>query len=333
MHGESFARLFGEGIIGGIMKIIQAGFFVVVAIFMSQKSLAWGAFGHQATALVAEAYLNQATKEKINSLLNGRRIADIANDADRLRDLPEFAGTKGYHFQNIDFYATDLKTSYRKQIEKDVLNGRNAYRPGVVEAIMKAQQDLVDSNSNEQQKRMALKFLVHFVGDLHQPLHTGLKRQRGGNGEYLIWDHQSQNLHQVWDSALIQDDAEALTGSFRAPIWTYAKKLISNHSNGPQSKIMSNDFGTPEDWFSESLEIQQKAMKDIRRISPQEYKKWAQQIVEERIYWGGRRLADVLNKSLVSVQTSTVRSLNFKNWLDSHLGDLSLLINFEAQSN
>lgn len=304
------------------MKILRIVTGLVISTILSSKSAAWGVLGHQATALVAEAYLTEDAKQMVRELLGNKRLGDVAMEADNLRDNPEFAHTKNYHFQNIDFYSSDDTSSYRKQVTKDTRSA--SYKAGAVEAIVKAQEDLANKQSSDMQKKKAIKFLVHFVADLHQPLHTGLKRQKGGNLEYLVWDHESKNLHQVWDSAIIQDSALETNRTGRAQAWNYANRLIQ----GKHRLAKTFSLGTPEQWFAESLQFQKVAIKDVKRLNQHNYQKWAAEVIEARVYWGGRRLAELINMSVASSASQSGEFAKFKVWLRNQMGDVQRVIRF-----
>lgn len=305
---------------GGSMKNMRPIIFNILwgALFIQAVSMsvamAWGTLGHQSVALIAEAYLRPEIKEKVTQILRGKRLADVAMDADLLRDRPEFAPTKDYHFQNLDFYFLE---PYKKQVMLDRSQGKK-YKIGAVEAILKAQSDLASPRANEKDRELALKFLTHFVADLHQPMHTGLKSQYGGNGLDIRWDGNSKNLHQVWDSEIISDDLQDKIPTRTAQAWKYARVVIAEE-HATVSELGLN----PEDWFLESLTIQKQAIQTYKGKSQLAYQKWATPIVERRIYLAGRRLAEVINKSLSSDAGKISDFEKLRSWLSDQMRDWS----------
>ncbi len=263
-------------------------------------------------ALIAEAYLRPEIKEKVTNILHGKRLADVAMEADLMRDRPEFAPTKDYHFQNLDFYYLE---PYKKQVMLDRSQGRS-YKVGAVEAILKAQSDLGSITISERDRLLALKFLTHFVADLHQPMHTGLKNQYGGNGLGIRWDGEAKNLHQVWDTEIISDDLQEKIPSRTAQAWKYARIVIEEeHATSAEMNL------NPEEWFLESLVIQKQAIQTYRGKPQIAYQKWATPLVQKRIYLAGRRLAEVINKSLSSSAGKISDFEKMKTWLSQQMRD------------
>lgn len=158
---------------------------------------AWGPQGHRLVARLADAELTPAARREVDRLLAGEgdpTLAGIANWADELRDNdPELARrTSRWHFVNI----AEQGCEYRP--ERDCKNG-----DCVIEAIRRQAAILSDPRQSTTARRDALKFVVHFVGDVHQPLHAGYARDRGGNDTQVNDDGYGSNLHAVWDSRLL----------------------------------------------------------------------------------------------------------------------------------
>lgn len=295
---------------------VYLNFIVIAQMAMLSQVHAWGALGHQSVALIAEAYLKPEVRVKVDQLLKGQRLADIAMDADNLRDQPQYLPTKKYHFQNIESYYLD---PYKKQIQLNRTEPQK-YQLGAIEAILKAQEQIAAVDSSDEQRVWAVKMLTHFVGDLHQPLHTGLKSQYGGNGLILSWDGEKRNLHQLWDSEILVEDLQSKIPSSRAQSWRYARLAMSEQKGQNDEAIRDLN---PENWFLESLTIQKQAIKTFAGKNQSAYQAWAAPLIEARIYLAGRRLAEVLNRSLASAPVEVSEFTKLRKWLERELGDWS----------
>jgi len=286
---------------GGFMK--SQILFCFLMLISARQAFAWGTVGHKSTALIAEAYLSPQSKAMVRNLLEGERLVHVANWADNLKDLPEYAHTVPYHYQNT---RTTLKgpvdmNSYKQNLLQLSSTDRRNYRAGVVEAIAGSEKVLMDPMSTRREKQMALKFLVHFVGDLHQPMHTGEARNRGGNPIQVNWKGTQTNLHKVWDSDIIYGKIQNIEGyNYRDPSWTYAQWLLDQNldaATAPQS------LGNVSTWYQESLSFQKMAYDPKYNQAQNQYAALAGKTIDQRILQGGRRLGEMLNKIFANEST------------------------------
>jgi hypothetical protein len=171
-----------------------------LAMLQTCHVLAWGTEGHQVIAMIAQGELTSKAKATVDRLLTsepGQTLASISTWADEHRS-PQ---TASWHYVNFP-------------------RGQCAYDPNrdcpdghcVVGAIKK-QLEALGSEASDGKKLTALKYVVHFVGDVHQPLHAGFLDDKGGNKYQLQAFLKGSNLHAVWDSGLIKnldESAEAL---------------------------------------------------------------------------------------------------------------------------
>ena len=160
-------------------------------LFLSvHTAWAWGPQGHMIVAQVAENNLTPAAKKAVATILKGQTLAEVATWADVVKGGAQWSHTKGWHFVDIpdgENYAT----------------AEHAHDGDSVTAITQMIQVLKQRNATPVDKEIALKFLVHFVGDLHQPLHVGRPTDRGGNDTRVTFEGRSTNLHALWDTQLI----------------------------------------------------------------------------------------------------------------------------------
>jgi hypothetical protein len=154
------------------------------------SAFAWGTRGHQAVANLAYAKLTQKTRADVDRLLaleSGATLASISTWADVIRDET----TARWHFVNFP------RGTCRYDVRRDCPDGQC-----VVEAV-NAQLAVLASNASDEKRLTALKFVVHLVADMHQPLHAGYLDDRGGNRYQVQAFGGGTNLHALWDSGLI----------------------------------------------------------------------------------------------------------------------------------
>lgn len=176
-----------------LKKFINATFCISAGCLLSAQASAWGQTGHRVTGAIAEQYLNDNAKAQIALIIPNESIAEASTYADEMRSNPDEFWQKEagpYH------YVTVPKGKHYHEIGAPA-NGDS------VTAITKFTKVLKDDDATHAQKQLALRFLVHLIGDLHQPLHAGDGTDRGGNDVKLEFFWESSNLHRVWDSGLI----------------------------------------------------------------------------------------------------------------------------------
>lgn len=247
------------------------------------RALAWGREGHQIVAELAQRELSPAASEEVQRLLaleHASSLADIAAWAEDLREAdPSFAKkTARWHF--INFPRGDCSYSP----PRDCPDGQC-----VVAAINRQFLLLADTRRPDAERLEALKFLVHFVGDVHQPLHAAFGDDRGGNDFQVSLDGQGSNLHQVWDVKII----EAHEPDYRA----YADSLAKQ---GPLPFDATGRSDRPAvDWALESCRIasQESFYPSGHTISPA-YLDQHRTLLEQQLRVAGNRLAVMLNFAL-----------------------------------
>lgn len=161
------------------------------ALTFSSAAHGWGAEGHRLIGELAEAQLTPAARAEVHRLLAlepGATLASVATWADEVRS----PATAAWHYVNPPLN----NCSYERQ--RDCDDGNCA-----VEALLKKAAALASSATDEQ-RLSALKWVVHLVGDLHQPLHAGFREDKGANLYQVQAFGRGTNLHAVWDGALIR---------------------------------------------------------------------------------------------------------------------------------
>jgi hypothetical protein len=142
---------------------------------------------------VADRHLSKRAAEAIKGLLGQDTLAETGTWADDIRADPKWNHAAPWHYVTVEDHQT-YETS-KKNPQGDV-----------IEAIRRFEAVLRNPNSSGEEKAQAVKFLTHFIGDLHQPLHVGRGADRGGNGTQVTWFQKQTNLHAVWDNSIIESE-------------------------------------------------------------------------------------------------------------------------------
>ncbi len=281
------------------MKRIAAA--IVTLLFLSSSQLwAWGPEGHAIIADVASSRLSPVTRKNLRLLLGNQSLASISSWADDVRkDRPE---TFGWHFVDIPRDApgfSEERDCYRSQDK--ALGAQTDHHNCVVDRIELFRQVLADENASHKDRVEALEFLVHFVGDIHQPLH-GIDEARGGNDIKVVVFGSDQcgnypcNLHGAWDYSLI-DHGGYSEGQYVRRL----NRLIRNNH------LDLKAGGRPEDWANESHAAAVQVLDEHATSIDQTYWQANISLVDERLALAGIRLAALLNDTLGKIPTKQLK--------------------------
>ena len=163
---------------------------IIITFFITSLLFPWGKTGHRITGEVAEAHLTEKAKIEIAKILSDPSLANASTWADEMRPNPDFQKYSTWHYANMPL---DKRYSEHPQSKKG----------DIVQAIKLCKAKLRNPNVSKNEKAFHLRFLVHLVGDIHQPLHVGRGEDRGGNEIKVKWFGKDTNLHRVWDSEMI----------------------------------------------------------------------------------------------------------------------------------
>lgn len=202
---------------------------ILVSLLFSVQAFAWGPMGHSTVCQIAENHLTAKAKTAVRSLLGRQSFSDSCNWPDQVRKSKEYGYADTWHYVTIP-----NGKSYESS-SKNPLGD-------VIAAIKKLTQVLV-SGKSDREKSDALKFLGHFVGDIHQPLHVGRDNDRGGN-QCLV--NPKSNLHAVWDSKILEVDG--------GKSWDLAQRL----DRLSQKEIDLLQASTVDDWANESMVLRER---------------------------------------------------------------------------
>jgi hypothetical protein len=261
---------------------------VAAAALFPSPALAWGKTGHRVVAAIADTQLSGLARAHVREILGpGESLTDAANWPDEMRSDPAMFWQKTatpWHYVTLNGIVYDHAPS-----EGDAL-----------EALDHFSKILKDPAASLADKQTALRFVIHLVGDVHQPLHVGKCCDRGGNDVKVTWFGKPTNLHAVWDSQLV--DEEQLSFS------ELAAKLERHLSD--RQLIAWWDIN-PRDWISESGEYRDtlyptaadmpKKVEKVKKGEPvlpalsYSYVYRFTPLMEQRLSQAGVRLAAYLN--------------------------------------
>jgi hypothetical protein len=265
----------------------SAALALLLAGCATPASWAWGREGHRLTALVAEHYLTPETRAAVQELLGKESMAGVASWADEFRT--EHPETGKWHFADIP----NSESVYSRERDCPASpDASSAWRDCVVDRILYFEMRLADKTLPRQQRYEALKYLIHFIGDIHQPFHT-MGDARGGNdisvtfmGSNMCGTYKC-NLHGVWDSELI--DHHNLNEE------KYTAFLLADIQEHDWEKRAG---GTPVQWANVSHHYGVSAFAPNGALLTKEYYTEEIQVVDAELALGGLRLARVLNTIL-----------------------------------
>lgn len=258
-------------------------FFLGAGIAIAALGLvSWGFKGHRAVATIAQKHLGANTAYVVSAYLKGEQMEDVSTWADENRN----PATAPWHYINLPLGLS--RDAFVKAVQE---SDNNVYT-----AILKTEATLKDASASADAKNEALKYLIHLVGDAHQPMHVSRKEDKGGNSIQLRFNGQGTNLHSLWDSKLI--DKEGLS----------QEDIVKTYDTAKAADIKKWQSDGPIEWLWESYQIttelyaNAKPGQDIDEVYYQKYIP----VVRKRIDQAGIRLAGELNRVLAGQKLQTV---------------------------
>lgn len=251
------------------------------ALTLAAPALAWGPEGHVVVAMVAESRLSDQTKDVIREMISNVPLATVANYADEYRlSHPE---TERWHYVDIPYDATgyDPARDCATEIKGDC----------VLSEIKRDEAIAADRTASFYDRSDAVKRLVHFIADVHQPFHAIERRvdgkpDEGGNTETVVFFDAQIKLHALWDSGLISH-----TGRSPEGYATYLENTVL--PTLPAAELAVED---PMQWAMESHDLAKSAYLDKNAHVGQDYFDAEVGPMDHRLALAGARLAAVLEK-------------------------------------
>jgi hypothetical protein len=244
----------------------------LIVVPLKAENPDWGKTGHRTIADIANQYLKGKTKRKIAKLLDGKSLVLVSTFADEIKSDSKYRAYSVWHYVNKPF-----DVSYENATKNP--NG------DLIVGLEKCIAVLKDETSSKSDKAFHLKMLVHLIGDMHQPMHVGLKEDKGGNTFQVQWFGTGTNMHSLWDSKMINSYA-----------MTYSE-LTENIPQFSKEKIKALQEGSLVDWINETgkkaeiVYASAKSGENLRNKYLYDYF----QLTTEQLQKGGVRLAKILN--------------------------------------
>lgn len=250
---------------GWILSAVAAA-----ALAAPSPALAWGQTGHRSIGAVADEHLSGRARAHVRQILGIETIAEASTWPDEMRSNPDPFWQKT---ANPWHYVTVAGTEYDKAPpEGDALT-----------ALENFSRQFRDPGASLEQRQLALRFIIHIVGDLHQPLHVGRPGDRGGNAVRVKWFGRDTNLHTVWDTDIVDGIGLSFT--------ELSERLIRHSSN---EEVIAWWNPNPRDWIRESAQIRETIYPSDTNLSYQ-YVYDHRPTVELRLKQAGVRLAAYLD--------------------------------------
>jgi len=261
---------------------------------------AWGPIGHEVVGSIAQGLLSSGAASQVNDILDGDALPDVADWADQVKSKSNYAWSAILHYVDTEDWACDY--------DKDRDCGDDRCVTG---AIANYTDRLSDSSLPDAQIQEALKFLVHFVGDVHQPLHTGFKGDEGGNDIRGTFEGSSDSLHYVWDTDMIEKHLNDDFNNDQSQYVSYLQDQLSGvyADNVTAWKKCPDGSGScPDDWASDTVQfacshayVDQLGHKIPNGFSlGDDYYNFNIDVVDFQLIKAGVRLANLVNTVLSS---------------------------------
>lgn len=252
----------------------------VLALAGPLPALAWGMEGHEIVAQIALHDLTPAARAQVGALLGSDALlVHEANWADEIRD--QRSATAPWHYVDIPLTAAGYDAT--RDCAQDNC---------VVAQIARDRRILADARASADAKREALRFLVHFVADIHQPLHATDNDDRGGNAVHVTLQSARTNLHHVWDAQVVDvlgADVQTIADHLEAGVTPRTRKAW--------------EASTPADWANESHAIARDRIYPSLHGAmmvhlPRDYGAQFSPVTRIQLAKAGVRLAYILNTTL-----------------------------------
>ncbi len=241
--------------------------------FSTSTAHAWGKSGHRVTGAIADHYLSDEARSAIKDLMGIESLAEGSTWADFMRQNPD------------PFWQREAGPYHYVTIAKDQRYATVGAPPqgDAITGLKKLSAMLTDPSNSQEQRQLALRFIVHIIGDLHQPLHAGNGTDRGGNEFRVVYKNEPTNLHTLWDRLLIDDEELSYT---EMTDWLLAK--IS------ADQVTEWSVTDPVVWVEESAVLRDGLYPDDQFLS-WDYGYQHIGTVRLRLQMGGVRIAAYLN--------------------------------------
>lgn len=252
--------------------IYLISFFLLIPNVDSHDTRVWGQNGHRIVGDIAADYLSPKAQEAVDRVLGPTSMAIASTWMDRIKSDPAYDHTHDWHWVTIPDGMIYEETE--KNPNGDLIN--------TLRTIIK---ELKSGSLSPEEEAKKLKMLIHLVGDIHQPMHVGNGKDRGGNETEVEWFDEESNLHRVWDTEMIEETKLSYT-ELSAAVNHPTEKQIQEWQN---SNVL--------DWAYESMGVRDQVydLPGDDQIG-YEYQYKNRDLLDRQLLKAGVRLAGVLNE-------------------------------------
>lgn len=245
---------------------------LIIFLFVFSTAYPWGKTGHRVVGAIAEAHLTKKARKNLRAVMGHESLMTASTWMDFIRSESSWKHADPWHYCTIPGNMTYEEAGTPEEGDAIV-------------TINRLIQELKSKNFTDGDEVTAIRFLVHLVGDIHQPLHVGNGEDRGGNDVKVKWFWQNSNLHRVWDSGLV--DGEQLSYS----------EWVEQIDHASQAEIAKWQDASVIDWAYESR-AHRKQVYTMPEDKSLNYRYVYDNIdlVRHRLLQAGIRLAGVLNE-------------------------------------
>lgn len=251
-------------------NILWAGLGTVLLLAVCGSAFGWGQTGHRIVGRIAEMHAAPRTAEALAHLLGPDSLAEVSTWADQIKSDPAWQHADPWHYVNIPDGAR--YDTARKNPRGDVLTALRRF-----ESILRR------GDAAREERVAALKFLVHLVADVHQPLHVGRPGDRGGTDVRVTWFGRPTTLHAVWDHHIV-DDTKLSFSEYAA--------FIDDASPEQIARWQSSHY---VEWAEESMVVRESVYATGDGNLGYAYWDRHRALVERRLLQAGVRLAGLLD--------------------------------------
>ncbi|MFA0964483.1 S1/P1 nuclease [Roseivirga sp. BDSF3-8] len=262
----------------------------------------WGQNGHRIVAQIAYDNLSEKVKKKVDEALGDEYLAQVATWPDFIRSETSWDFTKPWHYITIDPDKTVEEVMQEAAGNNSIDNVLEAIAlmQGILQdnkADIQMMEDMMAKNNveslNGSLETTALAFLIHFIGDVHQPMHVGKNEDLGGNKISVLFFDDRSNLHSVWDQGMIENEG--------LDFKTFSGFIDKHHRNRKQEW----ENAVPVTWAEESVAHREDIYNTLYNNTDRDsglpsmsynYQHDFIPVVEERLAAAGYRAAAVLEE-------------------------------------
>ncbi|MBC6409496.1 MAG: S1/P1 nuclease [Ekhidna sp.] len=245
---------------------------VFVLLSISGQLFGWGQNGHRIVGLIAERHLSEKALKKIEMILEDETLAEVSTYMDFIKSDPAYQHMSSWHYATIPDGQTYDEAGTPKKGD-------------IIQTIKRLIKELKSKQFTDEDEVFALKCLIHLIGDIHQPLHVGNGKDRGGNDVKVRYFGQNSNLDKVWDTKMIEGQNYSYT--------EYADWI--DHPSVEELNAWSSLNAL--DWANESKEYRRQCYETMPDSKSLAYRYSFDNIalLNQRLLQAGIRLANVLN--------------------------------------